>query len=133
MSSLGNDPRFLTIIVGSPYINPRTISIKLNDRDERNAVLNGIRQMVNTLLKDASLSPGKSSHKKIATNISDNQKSDEIINGVNPLINLQSETKPIPASNNPLFISTIESRRKVLIYNDNNYYDFIFSLILYFH
>lgn len=46
VSDILDDPRFLTIVVGSPLINPRTLCFKFRDREERNSVLQGLRAMI---------------------------------------------------------------------------------------
>jgi hypothetical protein len=46
VSDILDDPRFLTIVVGSPLINPRTLCFKFKDREERNSVLQGLRAMI---------------------------------------------------------------------------------------
>ena len=37
VSHIGEDPRFLTIVVGSPLINPRTLCFKFPNREDRNS------------------------------------------------------------------------------------------------
>ena len=37
VSDILDDPRFLTIVVGSPLINPRTLCLKFKNREERNS------------------------------------------------------------------------------------------------
>ena len=46
VSMVQEDPKFLTLVVGSPLINPRTICLKFTEREERNSVLSGLRWMI---------------------------------------------------------------------------------------
>ena len=46
VSMVQEDPKFLTLVVGSPLINPRTICLKFPEREERNSVLSGLRWMI---------------------------------------------------------------------------------------
>ena len=46
VSMIEGDPKFLTLVVGSPLINPRTICLKFSEREERNSVLSGLKWMI---------------------------------------------------------------------------------------
>ena len=63
VSHIGDDPRFLTIVVGSPLINPRTLCFKFPNRDERNTVLQGLRAMIS----DAHLNSSSTAIKNITS------------------------------------------------------------------